>query len=103
MNPPSAGRPESESEFAFVLYVAGTNARSLRAVESVSRLCHQHLEGRYDLRVVDIYQHPELAEAGQVIAAPTLVRSRPMPVRHVVGDMSEEAPLLRALGVRGAA
>ena len=90
-------------EFELVLYVAGTNPRSLRAVESVSRLCRQHLEGRYELRVVDIYQHPELAEEGQVIAAPTLVRSRPKPVRHVVGDMSDEAPLLRALGVRSVA
>ena len=59
--------------------------------------------GGYDLRVVDIYQHPELAEVGQVVAAPTLVRSHPRPIRHVVGDMSDEAPLLRALGVRGAA
>jgi circadian clock protein KaiB len=85
------------------LYVAGTNPRSLRAVERVSRLCRDHLAGRYELEVIDIYEHPALAQERQVIAAPTLVRSLPAPLRHVVGDMADETRLLRAMGVSEAA
>ena len=85
------------------LYVAGTNPRSLGAVERVTRLCEQHLAGRYELDVIDIYQNPAMAERGQVIAAPTLVRSAPTPLRQVVGDMTDERRLLRALGVAEAA
>lgn len=89
----------ASSRVVLQLYVAGTNPRSLGAVERVSRLCAQHLPGRYELDVIDIYLHPAMAEKGQVIAAPTLVRSHPTPVRQVVGDMTDERRLLRALGV----
>jgi circadian clock protein KaiB len=92
-----------QAEIVLHLYVAGTNARSLRAVERVSRLCEAHLSGRYRLDVVDIYQDPGAAEREQVIAAPTLVRSLPTPRRYVVGDMADEGRLLATLGVEVAA
>ena len=86
--------------FTLRLYVAGTSDRSIRAVENVTRVCESRLAGHYDLEVIDIYQTPAAAEAGQVIAAPTLVKSLPEPLRRIVGDLANESVLLMALGVR---
>jgi circadian clock protein KaiB len=87
-------------EFVFHLYIAGANPRSLRAVENIRRLCEEHLRGHYDLQVIDIYQSPAVAEEGQVVAAPTLVRYLPGPLRRIVGDLSDEGRVLMAFGVR---
>lgn len=94
---------DAGAEIVLHLYVAGTSARSLQAVERVSRLCARYLEGRYQLEVIDIYQHPAQAEAGQIVAVPTLVRSLPSPLKHIVGDMSDEHRVLLAMGVPAAA
>jgi circadian clock protein KaiB len=75
----------------------------MRAVERVTRLCERHLAGRYQLSVIDIYENPALAEVGQVVAAPTLVKQLPAPLRRIVGDMADEERILMALNVRGAA
>lgn len=91
------------SHYVLQLYVAGSTTRSLRAVENVQRMCEQYLEGRYELSVIDIYRLPGLAEAEQVIAAPTLVKQLPEPLRRVVGDMADESRVLVALGVRKSA
>ncbi len=87
--------------FVLQLFVAGTTPRSLRAVESLRQLCEEHLAGRYELRVIDIYRMPEMAEIGQVIAAPTLVKELPLPLRRIVGDMADEGRVMLALGLRG--
>jgi circadian clock protein KaiB len=92
--------PESEPRFVLHLYVAGTNARSLRAVQTVSGLCERYLADRYDLRVIDIYQDPALAAEGEVVAAPTLVKQLPEPLRRVIGDLADEGRVLLALGVQ---
>ena len=91
----------ADPEFVLRLYVAGTNSRSLNVVDRVTRMCERHLADRYELRVVDIYQHPTLAEEAQVIAVPNLVRLLPAPVRRIVGDMADEERTLRAIGVAG--
>jgi circadian clock protein KaiB len=84
------------------LFVAGSGQRSMRAVERIKRLCEEHLAGHYELEVVDIYQEPHTAQAGDVVAAPTLVKEMPQPLRKVVGDMADEGRILIALGVRAA-
>ncbi len=81
------------------LFVAGTSQRSLRTIATLRRLCAEHLRGRVDMEVVDIYQQPHLAEQDQVVAAPTLVKLWPMPVRRIIGDLSDEPRVLRALDV----
>ena len=81
------------------LFVAGTTQRSLRTIASLRRLCDRHLSGQVDVEVVDIYQQPELAERDQVVAAPTLVKLLPLPVRRIIGDLSDETRVLRGLGV----
>ncbi len=81
------------------LFVAGTTQRSLRTIGSFRRLCDRHLVDRVDVEVVDIYQQPELAERDHVVAAPTLVKLSPLPVRRIIGDLSDESRVLRALGL----
>ena len=85
------------------LYVAGSSSRSLRAVANIRKVCEEHLGDDYDLEVIDIYQTPEAAQEGQVIAAPTLVKESPAPIRRVIGDMADEGHVLSALGVRASA
>ena len=79
------------------LFVAGTTAHSLRAIENLRRICDAHLAGQVDLEVIDIYQHPELAGRHQVVAAPTLVKLLPLPLRRIIGDLSEEQRVLKGL------
>jgi circadian clock protein KaiB len=82
------------------LYVTGNTPRSLRAVANTRGFCEDNLHGRYALEVIDIYQEPERARDAQVVAAPTLVRESPLPLRRMVGDMSERERLRSALGLQ---
>lgn len=79
------------------LFVAGMTLRSTEAVGKIKRLCDEHLKGRYDLEVIDIYQRPELAKEYQVLAVPTLVKTSPPPARCLVGDFSDVGKVLRSL------
>jgi circadian clock protein KaiB len=79
------------------LYVTGLTPRSARAVNNLRAICDEYLDGRYDLEVIDIYQQPVLAKGEQIIAAPTLVKQLPLPMRRVIGDMSDRERVLRGL------
>jgi circadian clock protein KaiB len=94
-----AGEPDRNDEERFVLrlYVTGTTARSMRAIANLHLLCEQHLAGRYDLEVVDVYQQPELAGREQLVAAPMLVKKSPLPLRRLVGDLSDQQRVLAGL------
>ena len=81
------------------LYVAGMTPRSAQAIENITAICHEHLEGRYELHVIDVNQQPELAKGEQIVAAPTLIKKLPLPLRRIIGDMSEEAKVLVGLGI----
>jgi circadian clock protein KaiB len=81
------------------LVVAGSTERSRRAIENLRRVCAEHLHGEIDLEVIDVFQHPELAEKYQVIAAPTLIKLLPLPVRRIIGDLSQEDRVLRGLDI----
>jgi circadian clock protein KaiB len=87
------------TKYVLQLYVAGSSARSLDAVANITRVCERHLSGNFDLEVIDIYQTPEAAAEGQVVAAPTLVKRLPEPLRRIVGDLANEGRLLLALGM----
>ena len=82
------------------LYVTGTTAGSTRAIQQVRRVCDEHLAGRYDLEVIDIYQLPALAKDDQIIATPTLIRVLPAPLRRLIGDMSNINRVLFGIDVR---
>jgi circadian clock protein KaiB len=81
------------------LYVVGSTPASSRAIVNTRRFCEEHLAGSYDLDVVDISLDPSVAATAQVIAAPTLVRELPPPVRRFIGDMSDTTHLLAGFGL----
>ena len=95
MSAGAAGEPRPT--FRLRLFIAGMTPRSQVAVTNLQRFCDRRLAGRLDLEIVDIYQQPHLAEENQVVAAPTLLKLAPDPVRRIIGDLSDEARLLRGL------
>ena len=96
MRPP---KPKSK-EYVLRLYVAGTTSKSLRAVANIKEICETSLKNRYDLEVIDIYQQPVLVKGEQIIAAPTLVKQLPLPLRKFIGDMSDTERILVGLDLR---
>lgn len=79
------------------LYVTGMTPRSARAVRNLRSICDEHLRDRCDLEVIDIYQQPVLTRADQIVAAPTLIRRLPLPMRRIIGDMSDRERVLAGL------
>jgi circadian clock protein KaiB len=82
------------------LYVTGTTGKAVRAIQNVRRICEEHLKGRYELEVIDLYRNLPLARGDQIIAAPTLVKRLPAPLRRLIGDMSDEQRVLVGLDLR---
>ncbi len=97
----AATEPDAEC-YVLRLYVAGMTPRSTRAVETVRTICEEHLQGRYDLEVIDVYQQPTLARGEQIIAVPTLIKKLPLPLRRIIGDMSDQQRVLLGLDLRPA-
>ncbi len=91
---PAAPAP---GRYTLRLFVAGTTANSQRAIENLRRICAAHLAGQVNLEIIDIYQQPELAGQHQIVAAPTLVKVLPLPLRRIIGDLSHEPRVLRGL------
>jgi len=92
----AAHDPETD-RYILRLYVTGMTPRSVRAVKNLQAICNEYLEDRYDLEVVDIYQQPVLAKGEQIIAAPTLIKKLPLPMRRIIGDMSNRERVLLGL------
>jgi circadian clock protein KaiB len=82
------------------LYVAGTTQQSTRAILNIQQICEEHLEGAYQLEVIDIYQRPQLAKDEQIVAVPTLVKKLPEPLRRVIGSFSDSERVLVGLDLR---
>jgi len=96
----AAGRKRRKDLYVLRLYVAGLTARSRTAISNITTICEEHLEGRYDLQVIDVFQRPILARKEQIIATPTLVKKLPAPLRRLVGDLSEKDKVLIGLDLR---
>lgn len=82
------------------LYVTGQTPRSLRSVENLKGLCEKYLKGRFELEIIDIYQQPALAAEGQIIAAPTVIKLMPLPLRRLVGDFSDQKRVTLGLDLK---
>jgi circadian clock protein KaiB len=97
-----AVKKKTDDDLVYVLrlYVVGLSPRSRQAINNVKKLCDEHLKGRYELEVIDIYQQPEQAKEAELIAAPTLIKKLPLPLRRFIGDMSNEERILIGLGVK---
>ncbi len=89
-----ASGKQASATYVFKLYVAGTAPASTRALANVRRACEEHLKGCYELEVIDLYQQPALAKREQIIATPTLIKKRPLPLRRIIGDMSDVERIL---------
>lgn len=87
------------SRYLLTLFVTGATARSSQAVAGLRDFCDRHLDGRYALEVVDVYQQPARADEERVLATPTLIKKHPLPLKRMVGDLSDQR-LLSELGVR---
>jgi circadian clock protein KaiB len=92
------GGPLRRAKYILRLYVTGSSARSLKAVYNLQKICEEHLPD-YDLEVIDIYKNPEAAREEQIIAAPTLVKTLPTPLRKFVGDLSNTQKILVGLDI----
>jgi circadian clock protein KaiB len=90
----------SQARYVLRLYVTGMTQRSMRSLAAIRSICEAHLKGRYELEVIDIYQHPQLAADEQIVAAPTLVKKLPSPLRRLIGDLSEKERVLLGLDLR---
>jgi circadian clock protein KaiB len=82
------------------LFVTGASARTRTAIANLRRICEQELEGRYELEIIDVLEFPELAEDEKILATPTLIKSLPLPLRRVIGDLSDTEKVLWGLEVR---
>jgi circadian clock protein KaiB len=87
------------STWHFCLYIAGENPRSLNALENLKRLCDEELPGRYEIEVLDIVSQPGLARTRNIVALPTLVRTKPEPIRRVIGDLSNREKFMAGMDV----
>ncbi len=92
--------PKKNAVWELRLYVAGQTPRSIAAFSNLNRICEDHLQGRYRIEVIDLLQNPQLARGDQILAIPTLVRKLPVPVRKIIGDLSNTERVLVGLNLR---
>ena len=93
-----AAEPDAE-HYRLRLFVSGSTPRSTRAIQNIRALCEEKLHGRYDLEVIDIYQHPEQIKPEQIVVTPTLVKKLPLPFRKIIGDLSDIERVLVGLDI----
>jgi circadian clock protein KaiB len=93
--------PNGKGDFVELkLYVAGQTPKSLAALANLNKICKEHLEGRYKLYVIDLIKKPQLAQGDQILAIPTLVRKLPVPIRKIIGDLSNLERVLVGLNLQ---
>jgi circadian clock protein KaiB len=91
---------EGDSIWNLRLYVAGRTAKSVAALQNLTRLCEEHLKDQYRLEIIDLLEHPQLAKGDQILAIPTLVRRLPEPIKKIIGDLSDTERVLVGLDLR---
>ncbi len=91
-----------KAQYILRLYVSGNTHKSYTAITNLRKICQEHLEGRYQLEVIDIRQQPSLARSEQIVATPTLIKQLPLPIRRIIGDLSEEEKILVGLAIEEA-
>lgn len=100
MTPAQPRSGNSGPRYELRLFVSGQTRRSTLAIANLRRFCEEHLSGHYVLEVIDIYKQPEVCAQQQIVAAPTLIKSLPLPLRRLIGDLSDEEKVLVGLDVR---
>jgi circadian clock protein KaiB len=90
---------DARTPLKLTLYVAGQTPKSVAAIRNLERMCEEHMPGQYEVEVIDLRQQPQLAREHNIVAIPTLVRSLPVPVQKIIGDLSDEQKVLVHLKV----
>jgi circadian clock protein KaiB len=93
------GAQPAAEHYLLRLFVTGSTPRSVRAIQNIRAICEEKLQGRYELEVIDIYQHPEDVKREQIVVAPTLVKKLPLPFRKIIGDLSDTERVLVGLDI----
>lgn len=96
----SKAAAKKDCKWELKLYIAGNTPKSVTALNNLKRYCEEHLKGQYKIEVVDLLTHPQLAAGDQILAIPTLVRKVPVPIRKIIGDLSNEEKVLVGLNIR---
>ncbi len=86
-------------EYQLRLYIAGQTPKSIKALENIKKYAEEHLKGKYSIEIIDLLLNPQLAEGDQILAVPTLVRKVPVPIRKIIGDLSNEEKVLVGLDI----
>lgn len=86
--------------YVLKLYVSGKTPRAELAIANIRRICEEELEGRYQLEIIDVLEHPQAAEDDRILATPTLIKQLPPPLRRVIGDLTDKEKVLFGLAVR---
>lgn len=89
----------SQDRWELRLYIAAQTPRSIRAMTNLKQICEEHLQGRYEIEVIDLMEAPHLAQEDQIVAIPTLIRKAPPPTRRLIGDLSDREKVLMGLNV----
>jgi circadian clock protein KaiB len=95
-----AAATRDRAKYVLRLYITGMTPKSTQAIANVEKLCKEHLAGRYELKVIDIYQQPKLVQGEQIIATPTLIKKLPLPLRKLIGDMSDTERFLVGIDLK---
>jgi circadian clock protein KaiB len=98
----SAGAVLRQTRYFLCLYVSGSTSKSALAVTNIKRFCERYLKDRYDLKVIDVYQQPDLVRHERIVALPTLIKRLPFPLRRLIGDLSDQESVLLGLDLREA-
>jgi len=93
------GATAPEERYVLRMYVTGMTPNSVRAIENMKAICEEYLQGGYDLEIIDVYKQPALAKGEQIVAAPTLIKQLPLPLRRLVGDLSQKDRVLLGLDI----
>ena len=91
---------KKEYKWELRLYIAGNTPKSVKALSNLKRYCEEHLKDQYKIEVIDLLVQPQLAAGDQILAVPTLVRKVPVPIRKIIGDLSDEEKVLVGLNIR---
>jgi circadian clock protein KaiB len=100
MPPQKTKGPNNSEHWVLRLYVAGKTPRCKAAEQNLRKVCEQYLADRYTIEIIDLLEHPTLAQGDQILAVPTLVRKLPVPVRRIIGDLSNTERVLVGLDLR---
>jgi circadian clock protein KaiB len=91
---------KKDGKYILRLFIAGINPKSIKAIENLKGICEEYLDDQYELEIIDIYQQPIFAKEGQIVAAPTLIKELPLPIRRFVGDLSDKEKILLGLDLK---